>query len=119
MPHYCEICDADTDNTPGLILVDMGEGTAICQDCLAAHATVCHDEEETTMADTWYAHVFKTAQHNLQEGASARQAAREALQEAHSALSQAAFFAALDACGGQPGVLDRLAQDLAMKQETA
>lgn len=30
-----------------------------------------------------------------------RQVAREALQEAHSALPQAAFFACLDALGGQ------------------
>jgi hypothetical protein len=41
-----------------------------------------------------------------------RQCAREALQEAHTSLSQAAFFACLDALGGHAAVLDRLSTAL-------
>ena len=67
---------------------------------------------------TFYQQALVTAQANLTyvEGtdrvSAMRQAAREALQEAHSSLGQAAFFAALDALGGQQTVLERLERDL-------
>jgi len=44
--------------------------------------------------------------------ATPREAARAALQEAHSALSQTTFFAAMDALGGQAAVLARLEREL-------
>lgn len=43
-----------------------------------------------------------------------RQAAREALQEWHSSLSQPEFFAVLDALGGQQALLERLEAALAI-----
>jgi hypothetical protein len=53
-----------------------------------------------------------TARRNLPYCHDARQAAREALAEAHSSLSQQAFFACLDALGGPQVVLDRIERAL-------
>lgn len=67
----------------------------------------------------FFTKLLATARANLsytqgteRDSGSVRQAAREALQEAHSSVSQPAFFAALDALGGQQAVLERLAQAL-------
>jgi hypothetical protein len=53
-----------------------------------------------------FVHVLDTARRNLPAVTSARQAAREALQQAQRCLSQSAFFACLDAVGGQEAALD-------------
>lgn len=51
-------------------------------------------------------------------GYTARNAAQDALDEAHSALSQPQFFAALDALGGQQAALN-LVEEALLKGETA
>jgi len=64
--------------------------------------------------EQFFAQTLATARANLsyvqgsERAAALRQVAREALQEAHSTLSQSAFFACLDALGGQEAVVERL-----------
>ena len=62
--------------------------------------------------DQFFSMALTTARRNLLYAQDARQAAREALQEAHSSLSQAAFFAALDALGGEQAALAQLMEAL-------
>jgi hypothetical protein len=64
-----------------------------------------------------FAHVLDTARRNLPAAASARQAAREALQQVQGHLSQSAFFACLDAVGGQEATLDLIERTLAPPEE--
>ena len=64
------------------------------------------------------ARAIATAQGNLDAwthipALSPREAARAALAEAHSALSQKDFFFALDALGGQAAAVERIVEALA------
>ena len=65
-------------------------------------------------SEAFYAQALATTRANLPYATDARQAAREALQEAHSSLSQAAFFACLDALGGREALLERLCTDASL-----
>ena len=74
----------------------------------------------------FYTHLLSTTRANLSyvQGSErtpdvVRQAASAALQEANSTLSQAAFFAAVDALGGQQAVLDCLKKALAAADHAA
>jgi len=58
------------------------------------------------------AHAIELARQNMQHGADAHQAARAALDEAHTNLSQQTFFATLDALGGQQAALAQIEQAL-------
>ena len=64
-----------------------------------------------------FAYVLDTARRNLPAAACPRQAAREALQQAQRYLSQSAFFACLDAVGGQEAALDLLERTLVPPEE--
>lgn len=73
-------------------------------------------------AQAYYA--YACVQGSERTEGTARQAARDALQELHSTLSQRGFFAALDALGGQQEVIERIArivilQDMTMEHKQA
>ena len=71
---------------------------------------------DTTHLDTWKAHALAVATRNYAARTdplmSPRDAAREALAEAHSSLSQPAFFTAVDALGGHAAVVRWLAAQI-------
>lgn len=71
------------------------------------------DEPRFTDEQTarFFAHALEIARANLAQplpGYTARDAAREALQEAHSALSQPSFFGMVDALGGHAALMEQL-----------
>jgi hypothetical protein len=94
--------------------------TIMCDACNEQFYLDTFEPGDDPMIDAaqFYANALQTARANLtyMEGTARanalRHVAREALQEAHSTLSQPDFFAALDALGGQQAVIEKLVQDL-------